>query len=182
MKKAVFIDKDGTLIRNIPFNVDPRYIEWLPGAVMALEKLQQARYLLLLVSNQPGISLGAITESALHRQYLCLAAALRRQHIQLRGFYYCPHHPAGSGEYACYCMCRKPLPGMLLRAAMEWGIDLRQSWMIGDILDDVEAGNKAKCKTILLNQGNETEWLKGRYRTPGHIGDNWKDIARIICP
>jgi histidinol phosphatase-like enzyme len=71
---------------------------------------------------------------------------------------------------------------MLFRAAMDWNIDLRRSWMIGDILHDVEAGNRAGCSTILLNQGNETEWKKGRFRVPGHTCDNWNEIARIICP
>jgi D-glycero-D-manno-heptose 1,7-bisphosphate phosphatase len=180
MKKAVFIDKDGTLIRNIPFNTDPGQTILLSGAAAALKVLQQARYLLIVISNQPGIALGLLREEGLHHQYIQLAADLRRQHIHLNGLYYCPHHPMGSGMYATSCICRKPSPGMLFRAAMDWNIDLSGSWMIGDILHDVEAGNKAGCKTILLNQGNETEWKKGQYRTPDHICDNWKEIAQTI--
>ena len=86
------------------------------------------------------------------------------------GFYYCPHHPQGSDPcYALQCDCRKPQPGMLHRAALEHGLDLARSWLIGDILDDVEAGRRAGCRTVLLDVGSETEWRKGPEREPDHI-------------
>lgn len=85
----------------------------------------------------------------------------------LAGFYYCPHHPLGSvPAYARACRCRKPRPGLVLRAAAELDLDVRASWLIGDILDDVEAGNRAGCRSILLANGNETKWRDGPYRQP----------------
>lgn len=168
------------MIRNIPFNTDPRETILLTGAATALKMIQQLRYLLIVITNQPGIALGLLREEGLHHQYLQLSAELRRQQVHLNGLYYCPHHPLGAGEYATCCLCRKPAPGMLFRAAMDWNIDLSRSWMIGDILNDVEAGNKAGCQTILLNNGNETEWEKGKFRTPAHICNSWHEISETI--
>jgi D-glycero-D-manno-heptose 1,7-bisphosphate phosphatase len=87
--------------------------------------------------------------------------------VTIDGFYYCPHHPEGSlTAYGHACACRKPEPGLLRQAARERAIDLSKSWMVGDILNDVEAGNRAGCHSILVDRGNETEWLTGSYRTP----------------
>jgi histidinol-phosphate phosphatase family protein len=80
--------------------------------------------------------------------------------VFLAGVHWCPHHPQAG------CDCRKPQPGMLTRAAAEHGIDLGQSWMVGDILDDVEAGHRAGCRTVLLDVGHETEWVPGPLRSP----------------
>lgn len=176
----MFIDKDGTLIRNIPCSTDFRNIEFLTGAIDTLKVLQRSGYLLIIVTNQPGIALGLIAEEGLHRQYFQLSAMLRSDQVCLSSLYYCPHYPMGSGEYSTFCTCRKPAPGLLFKAAMDWRIDLRKSWMIGDILDDVEAGNRAGCKTILLDQGNETIWQKGRFRDPAHSCNNWAAIAPFI--
>ena len=91
--------------------------------------------------------------------------------------YYCPHYPDGKiQKYKIECDCRKPKPGLILQAAREHDIDLSNSWMIGDILNDVEAGNRAGCKTILLDNGNETEWIWNEIRTPAFIVNNWKKI------
>lgn len=176
----MFIDKDGTLIRNIPFNADPRLTTLLDGAANALNILQRCGYLLLVITNQPGIALGLTCEVALHNQYLHLSRLLRKQQVTLNGMYYCPHHPLGTGIYGSFCLCRKPSPGMLIRAAADWNINLRQSWMVGDILNDTEAGNKAGCRTILLDQGNETEWLPGKKREPLHICHHWSGVAQFI--
>jgi D-glycero-D-manno-heptose 1,7-bisphosphate phosphatase len=82
-------------------------------------------------------------------------------------FYFCPHHPEGVVRiYAKECVCRKPSEGLLIEAAQKWNIDLSQSWMVGDILNDIEAGSRAGCKTILVNNGNETEWIFTPQRTP----------------
>jgi histidinol phosphatase-like enzyme len=93
----------------------------------------------------------------------------------LDGFYYCPHAPDAG------CDCRKPAPGMLERAAREHGVDLRASWMIGDILDDVEAGRRAGCRTILLDNGNETEWRDGEQRCPDYVARDLAQAAAIIA-
>ena len=101
--------------------------------------------------------------------------------IYLDAFYYCPHHPDGivSG-YDQECDCRKPEPGLLRKAADDMDIDLSRSWMIGDILNDVEAGNKAGCKSILINNGNETEWKPGSNRIPEYFAKDLADAAKFI--
>jgi D-glycero-D-manno-heptose 1,7-bisphosphate phosphatase len=101
--------------------------------------------------------------------------------VTISGFYYCPHHPQGSvAKYAVTCECRKPNPGMLLRAADELQINLSDAWMVGDILNDVEAGNRAGCRTILIDNGNETEWKTGLYREPDFKAADLRESAEII--
>src|SRR5690606_37222455 len=84
---------------------------------------------------------------------------LRPSGVAIDAFYYCPHLPqAPNARYDVRCLCRKPQPGLLRRAACEWGIELTESWLVGDILDDIEAGNRAGCRTVLVDVGSETEW------------------------
>lgn len=101
--------------------------------------------------------------------------------VPLTGFYYCPHYPDGIVEpYAIACDCRKPKPGLLFTAARNHGIHLEQSWFIGDILNDVEAGRAAGCRTVLLDNGNETEWELAPARVPHFQVANWSEAARVI--
>jgi D-glycero-D-manno-heptose 1,7-bisphosphate phosphatase len=167
MKKAVFLDKDGTLIPDIPYNVDPDKITLQEGAVEGLKKLSDAGYLLIVISNQAGVAKGYFAEHDLPAVQERLGDMLASENIKLSGFYYCPHHPQGKVErYTMACDCRKPAPGMIIRAAKDFSVDLSSSWMIGDILNDVEAGNAAGCKTILIDNGNETEWVWNKNREP----------------
>jgi len=127
-KPAVFLDRDGVL------NEDRGYVHrwedfsFLPGAIDALRQLQQQGYLLVVITNQSAVARGLCSEAdvlALHER---MCAFLREQGIELAGIYYCPHHPQGSvSDYAIVCSCRKPEPGMILRAAREHGIDLSRS-------------------------------------------------------
>lgn len=168
--RAVFLDKDGTLVEDLPYNVDPRLMVLTRNAAAGLRLLRRRGFLLLAVSNQPGVALGRFDEAALDAVWLRLQQLLRQQGARLDGHYHCPHHPDGSvAAYARNCACRKPRPGMLLRAAAERGIDLSASWMVGDILHDVEAGKRAGCRGILLDNGNETEWRLTPLRTPDLI-------------
>jgi histidinol-phosphate phosphatase family protein len=179
--RAVFLDKDGTLIEDIPYNVDPAAIRLAPGAGEALCRLAAAGYKLLVVTNQSGVARGLFAEAALQGVEARMAALLAEYGAQFDGFYYCPHYPGGAvREYAIECTCRKPAPGLLLRAAAEHGIDLRQSWLIGDILNDVEAGRRAGCRTVLLDNGNETEWELTPMRQPHHIAPNLLAAAEWI--
>jgi len=181
MRKAVFIDKDGTLITNVPYNANPELIRLEPGAAAALQLLHENGYALVVVSNQSGIARGYFENQDMQAVQNRIAALLHYHGIQLDGFFYCPHHPQGSvKEYAIDCMCRKPKPGMLLQAAGLLDLDLRQSWMIGDILHDVEAGNRAGCRTVLLDNGNETEWMINSYRQPSYITGGLLEAARLI--
>ncbi|QJD79885.1 D-glycero-alpha-D-manno-heptose-1,7-bisphosphate 7-phosphatase [Spirosoma rhododendri] len=167
MSKAVFLDKDGTLIVDVPYNVDPDQIVLYPDAGPALQRMQSAGYRLVVVSNQSGVARGYFAETALSAVWKRLTDLFAPFGVAFDGFYYCPHDSLGTtGADALACDCRKPKPGMLHRAALELNIDLAGSWMIGDILQDVEAGNRAGCRSILVDRGNETEWLNGPYRTP----------------
>jgi histidinol-phosphate phosphatase family protein len=180
-KKAVFLDKDGTLVEDIPYNVDPQKIQLAPGAVEALTALHENGYALIVVSNQSGVARGLFPERALADVEASLRCRLAAFGVPLAGFYYCPHHPQGSADgYAITCRCRKPAPGMLRRAAVDLGIDLSKSWMLGDILDDIEAGRRAGCRTVLIDNGNETEWRRGRRRRPHHRAADLADAARFI--
>jgi D,D-heptose 1,7-bisphosphate phosphatase len=177
-KAAVFIDKDGTLIEDDPYNVDPDRMRFAPGACEALSELACCPFRLIVISNQSGVALGRFeigsldaVEAKLHDMFASCGATLD-------GVYWCPHHPAGSvSAYARACHCRKPAPGMLLRASREHKIDLRKSWFIGDILDDVEAGNLAGCKTILLDNGHETVWDRSHARVPTAYA---RDLHRAV--
>ena len=160
MIPAVFLDKDGTLVVDVPYNVDPARIELAPFARDAAQALHAAGYALVVVTNQSGIARGLFDAKALLPVKARLAELLG---VPLAGFYHCPH---GTDDG---CACRKPAPGMLLEAAANLGIDLTRSWMIGDILNDVEAGRRAGCRTILVDKGGETEWLWGPLRTPDLI-------------
>ena len=165
--KAVFLDKDGTLIPDIPYNVEPDLITLEENAVEGLKRLQQDGYLLIIISNQSGVARGYFAEEQLQAVAQKLSALLAENGVTLNGFYYCPHHPEGTIDgFNVQCNCRKPQPGMLLKAAADHDIDLTHSWMIGDILNDVEAGNRAQCKTVLIDNGNETEWVAGEFREP----------------
>jgi histidinol-phosphate phosphatase family protein len=180
--RAIFLDKDGTLIENVPYNVDPDQIQlaWLAGP--ALQMFQQMGYQLFVVSNQAGIAKGYFTEASLEPVQRRLGELLAQYGVTLNGFYYCPHSPDGViNRYAIDCTCRKPMPGMLQRAAQEHDIDLSRSWMIGDILHDVEAGRRAGCKTVLIDNGNETEWEMGPQRTPHLTAPNLYTAARMIA-
>lgn len=165
--RAIFLDKDGTLVNDVPYNVDPDLIELAPGAAAGLRLLAAQGFALFVVSNQAGVAKGMFTEAALRPVEQRLADLLRREGVALRGFHYCPHYPSGTVErYAIACNCRKPRPGMLLASALSHGIDLARSWMIGDILDDVEAGHRAGCRSVLIDNGNETEWQWSGLRQP----------------
>lgn len=173
--RAVFIDKDGTLVDDVPYNVDPGKVRLTEGAGLALQRMRKAGFRLIVVSNQSGIARGWFEESDLLPVNREIQAQLAPHGVEIDAFYYCPHGPGD------HCACRKPAPGMILRAAEEHGIDCRGSWMIGDILHDVEAGNRAGCGTIHLDNGNETEWMPGSQRQPLYSVRTLLEAADIVC-
>ena len=180
-QRAVFLDKDGTLIEDVPYNVDPEQIRLTTGAGNGLQQLHQMGYQLIVISNQSGVARGYFPESALAAVEQRLCALLELFKVPLSGFYYCPHHPEGKvAEYAIECDCRKPAPGLLFQAARDRDIDLTASWFIGDILNDVAAGRGAGCQTILLDNGNETEWLLSSERIPHFRATDLAEAATII--
>lgn len=179
--RAVFLDKDGTLIENVPYNIDPSRIRFTARAIDGLRLLADQGFRLFVVSNQPGVALGRFSEEALDAVERHIRDELREHGIGLEGFYYCPHLPHGAiPRYAIACRCRKPGSELLERAARDHGIALPRSWMVGDILDDIEAGRRAHCRTILIDNGNETEWDLSGERQPEALAEDLLSAARII--
>lgn len=175
---AVFIDKDGTLVRDVPYNVDPARLVLTPHAAAGLRRLRRLGFRLFVVSNQPGIALGRFDRAALARLAAALAGRLRCAGVRLDGFYACPHPPVELDLAGC--ACRKPAPGLLHAAARAHGLALADCWMIGDILNDIEAGRRAGCRTVLLDVGNETVWQRGPLREPHLVARDLLDAARQI--
>ena len=180
-RRAILLDKDGTLVENVPYNVDPAQMRLLPAAASGLRRLQAAGYLLAVVSNQSGVALGYFAEAALVAVEERLQALLLAEGVTLARFLYCPHHPQGRvPAYSRPCPCRKPAPGLLQQTAAELALDLPASWMVGDILNDVEAGRRAGCRTVLIDNGGETEWVAGPLRTPLLTARDLMDAAEQI--
>lgn len=178
---AVLIDKDGTLLDDVPYNVDPARMRLAAGAARALRTLGATGMPIVVVSNQPGVALGRFTENELGAVRRRLAELFDANGATLADFFYCPHHPRGSvPAYTVDCVCRKPRPGMLHRALAMLGAVPEWSWMIGDILDDVAAGRAAHCRTILVDCGHETEWRIDGARTPHHVVDRVDLAADIV--
>jgi histidinol-phosphate phosphatase family protein len=177
-RPAVFIDKDGTLVEDVPYNVDPAQLRLTRDAVQGLRLLARQGYRLVVVTNQPGLAMNLFDRAALETLRQALVEMLFQHDVQLDGFYVCPHAPPAAGEFGC--VCRKPAPGLLLQAAYELRLDLSHSWMVGDILNDVEAGRRAGCRTVLLDVGNETEWLESPLRVPHHKAGDLLQAAELI--
>jgi len=179
--RAVFLDKDGTLIWATVHGADPERTELLPGVGEGLRLLQDAGYLLVVVSNEPGVATGRFPASALPRLEARIDELLAPHGVMITSYGWCTHHPPGSRVVgAIACACRKPRPGLLLDAAATHGIALDQSWMIGDLLDDVETGVRAGCRTVLVDRRTETRWRSGRMRTPSAIVYDFVDAAAFI--
>lgn len=180
-RPAIFLDKDGTLLADVPHNVDPLLMRLAPGACDALRIFAELDLPLYVISNQSGVAMGKFSIDALDIVNKRLHELVRDCGAMLSGIYWCTHHPDGSvAPHNRLCNCRKPAPGMLLRAAREHGIALEESWFAGDILDDVEAGNRAGCRTVLIDNGNETVWRRGLFRQPYCVVANLHDAALTI--
>lgn len=181
MNKAVFLDKDGTIVENIPYNIDPHKITICEGVYEGLKLLKREGYIFIVVTNQDGIAHGYFSRNNLDVMIDSLNKIFSEMGTPLQGFYFCPHHPKGQiMEYKIVCQCRKPNPGLLISAAQEKLIDLRHSWLIGDILNDIEAAHLAGCKAILIDNGNETEWDLQYLRNPDYTVKNFYEAAKII--
>ena len=154
-QKAVFLDRDGTINKYVGFlrNIDD--FELLPGVAEAIRKINESGYLAIVVTNQPVIARGEVTIPELQLIHNKMETLLGAEGAYIDAIYYCPHHPHKGyegevPELKIDCECRKPKPGMLLRAAKDFNIDLGQSWMIGDGENDMKAGKSAGCRTVLI--------------------------------
>jgi D-glycero-D-manno-heptose 1,7-bisphosphate phosphatase len=179
LRPAVFVDKDGTLIENVPYNADPARLRFMPGATDALRRLAQRGFALVMVTNQSGLARGHFSAEQWDTLLGVLLERLRREAgVALLDVMVCPHAPGSDG--LPLCTCRKPSPGMLLHAARLHRLDLARSWMIGDTLDDIEAGRRAGCRTVLFHSGGETLWQRSALRTPLAELDDWREVARLL--
>ena len=180
-ERAVFLDRDGTLVHPRHYPSRPDELRLYDGIGPELRRLQSAGLRLVVITNQSGIARGYFGEPELARMHEHLAGELARMGARLDGVYFCPHHPDGAiPELAIACECRKPAPGMLLRAAGELALDLEHSWFIGDILDDVEAGNRAGCRTILVDLGSEA-LPATQLRRPDFVARDTIHALRIVA-
>ena len=179
--KAVFLDRDGTLIEDSGYISSPDQIKFIPGAIAAVKKLNEAGYKVVIISNQAGIARGLLSENMLqtidkiiHREVLSGGG-----HIDAS--YYCPHHPEhGVYPYKQDCDCRKPNPGLIKKAARDKGIELDGSFMIGDKSSDIETGKRAVVKTVFVRTGHGREEEATLKETPDHTTENLAEAVRWI--
>jgi len=156
--RAVFLDRDGTINREVDYLSQPEQLELLPGAAQAIALLNQAQIPVVVVTNQAGVARGFFTLEQVHAVHHRLDELLAADDAHIDHYYICPHHPTpGIALLPVECDCRKPKPGLLLQAARELNLDLSGSVMIGDKLVDIEAGRAAGCATILVRTGYGAE-------------------------
>ncbi len=156
-QRAIFLDRDGTLNRYEGFLRDIKDFKLIDGVAEAICKINRSGYLAIVVTNQPVIARGEVTWEELHQIHRKMETLLGEQGAYIDDIFICPHHPdlGFPGEIPAYkidCDCRKPKPGLLLRATEKYNIDLARSWMIGDSIQDVEAGHAAGCRSIRISE------------------------------
>ncbi len=177
MEKCIFLDKDGTLIRDVPYNVDISKISFYEDIFESLQQLVAADYSLILISNQSGIARRYFDEGALRLAFDYICHELLHQGLPILDYYFCPHIESSD------CNCRKPLPGMIEQAALKHRIDLSQSWMIGDILADTAAGRAAGCRTILIDRNGSERTLplvNHPSFAPDYVLDDFENVGQTI--
>jgi D-glycero-D-manno-heptose 1,7-bisphosphate phosphatase len=204
MNKAVFLDRDGTVSVEMGYihEKDLERYALIPGAAEGMRKLAQAGYKLVLVTNQSGVARGYYPESTVHLVHAHLAELLTEKGVKLDAIYYCPHHPDPAGptdtgegnpdgkieakpvmSFAIDCDCRKPKPGMGLKAQQALDLDLSQSWMIGDKSADLGFASALGVKAVLVLSGHgsgELKKLEAKGRKPQHVARDLAEAASII--
>lgn len=151
MERAVFLDRDGTIIEDTGYPHERDKIKFLPRVSEAIRLLNQNGFKVIITTNQSGVARGYFTKETVQEINRYIQESLARQGATIDKMYYCPHHVEGTiEEYRKECYCRKPNPGMIEEAIGEFDIDSRNSFVIGDKISDIEAGRRAGCKAILL--------------------------------
>lgn len=179
MKKAIFLDRDGTL------NIDHGYVHriddfhFIEGSIEALQKLKAMGFLLVLVTNQSGIARGYFSEEQFLQLTEWMDWSLADRGVDLDGIYYCPHHPQGQGEYKQDCDCRKPKSGMLLQAIRELNIDPAQSFMVGDKVEDLLAAQGAKVRSKILVKTGKPITPEGE-QLADYVIDSISDLPNLL--
>lgn len=175
MNHAVFIDRDGTISEEVGYINHTSRFRLFPYAAAAIEQLHEAGYLAILVTNQAGVARGYFSEDMVKAVHQRMTEELEASGATLDAVYYCAHHPSvGEPPYRYDCDCRKPKPGLLLRAASDFNLDLTNSWMVGDRYSDVELARNAGVKSVLVLSGyGRGEWE--------HQRDNWTILPDLVA-
>lgn len=180
MDRAVFLDRDGTIAKDVPYCSRPEDFELLPGAGTAIRLLNERGLKVIIITNQSGIARGYFTEEVLERIHHKMRRDLERFGAHIDAIYYCPHHPDDG------CQCRKPKPGLIHQAARDHGVELSKSFFIGDKPLDIEAGHSAGCKVVLISDGVESSYPGGpEFETKTLLGaSNWilREGKTTHCP
>ena len=168
---AVFVDRDGTICRDVHYMSSPDQFELLPGVAEGIALLNGLGLKVIVVTNQSGIARGYFTEEDLHRIHQHMIRILSGKGARIDAIYYCPHHPDEG------CDCRKPRIGLLLRAAKDFDLDLKSCFVIGDRALDVQAGKNAGCVTILVPSPETEEKVTPE---PDYTASNFYEAAKIV--
>ncbi len=181
-RRAIFLDRDGTLIQERHFLHRPEEVEFIDGSIEALAKLSQAGFALVILSNQSGVARGYFGLSEVEAVNRELRRRLGERGIELDGIYVCPHHPeGGSPEFGIVCECRKPAPGMALRAAAELELEIEGSWIVGDKPDDVRLSESLALRPVLLRTGYGRQREVEVEDLPGlQVVENLLEAAELI--
>ena len=175
MKRAVFLDRDGTLLEEANYVSELERLVFFPFSTDAVRLLNRAGFAVVVVTNQAGIARGIVEESFVVRAHAFITDRLAEGGARIDAYYYCPHHPQGIVEpYRGACECRKPQPGMLKRAAADLGLDLARSFVVGDKLQDLEAGAAVGARGVLVRTGygRREEAKPDRAVEPAAVADN----------
>ena len=182
-RKAVFLDRDGTIIKQVELMHSVDELRLLPGAALAINALNQLGFLVVIVTNQPVVARGIIAPKEVDNIHAVLISRLNGKGAKIDAVYFCPHHPeATMPKFRLRCRCRKPEPGMILKGLKKLNINPKKSFMIGDALIDVVAGKKAGLKTILVKTGPGHARLDEKYKNtkPDFIVKNLTQAVKII--
>jgi D-glycero-D-manno-heptose 1,7-bisphosphate phosphatase len=166
LNRAVFLDRDGTIMEDANYCGDVERVILIPGAVEAVRRLQEAGFWLFIVTNQSGIGRGYFTHDAMEQIHRYLDQQFGAGGVKFDGYYVCPHHPEDK------CDCRKPHPKFLLDAARDHGLDLATSYMVGDRPTDIETGINAGTRTVLLLTGAGQGALEGGQVRSDHVAES----------
>ena len=181
--QAVFLDRDGVINEEFGYLHDPKDLLLIPGAASAIHILNERKIPVIVVSNQSGVARGYFPESHAAEFNEALSRELKKDGAHIDKFYDCPHHPtAGRGTYKMTCDCRKPKPGLLLRAAKDFNLNIKDCVLIGDKASDIGAGVAAECRTVLVKTGyGEKEWsLWNKDFKPSHVAADLSDAVEWL--
>ncbi|HSR89217.1 MAG TPA: HAD family hydrolase [Candidatus Udaeobacter sp.] len=183
-RKAVFLDRDGTIIKQVELMHSVEELKLLPGAAQAIGLLNKLGFLVVVVTNQPVVARGIVGPKEIDNIHAVLIERLGGKGAKVDAIYFCPHHPeATMPKYRLRCHCRKPRPGMILKGLKKLNINPKKSFMVGDALIDVVAGKKAGLKTILVKTGPGHARLDEKYKDikPDFTVKNLLQMAKVVA-